>query len=534
MKNQLFCSIAYNVHDSSVSFAIDSHVVLVLEAERIFRVKKKSFNNKKEMEYLVQYGLSYLKKDVDDVTYWAMTTLQNPLLEKEDIFNLETGLPRDPYWKKINILGKKRDVLIINHHLAHAATYLMSDFKNAIIVTCDGGGDYNKLNKKGECVGVYVGNNNSIKRTDIDLGGMINGKFYGACSYFLYGNTNCEGKMMALASYGIPKEKMISKIKKTSFELGTDFYQDSVEILKKLFPEIERGNISISNKNLVNFSASVQKFFSDQRVKDVAKVLKQIGKESNNLVMAGGACLNLDVNTEIFKKFPNMKHFIASCCDDTGQSLGALCILISEILKIRPSVNLPYLGTGKKQFKYTLDSINKAVDILLKDGVIILHNGQAEIGPRALGNRSLITRPDKIEVKQKLSEKIKQRESYRPVAPIVLEEKTSKYFIGPNTSPFMLYKYDVIKSVKEKIEGGVHYDNSARVQTVNKKTNPFLYDLIKRFGDKTGIYVLLNTSLNLKGDPIASTIEDTLKIYNKIEGAKLLVHNGKVKRVHSK
>ncbi|MDO8572482.1 MAG: carbamoyltransferase C-terminal domain-containing protein [bacterium] len=528
MNEQLFCAIAYNVHDSSVSFAVNDRVVLVLEAERIFRIKKKGFNNKKEVEYLIQYGLSYLKKGVKDITYWSMTTLQNPLLEKEDVFNLQTGLPRDPHWKKVKILGKKRDVLIVNHHLAHAATYLMSDFKDAVIVTCDGGGDYNELNKKGECVGAYLGKENQIKRTNIDIGSMINGKFYGACSYFLYNEVHCEGKMMALAAYGTPKTEMTDKLESVMSELGEAFYQDSVEILKKLFPDIEGGNVSIYNKSVVDFSASVQKFFSEHRVKDVAGVLKHIGKESNNLVMAGGACLNLDVNSEILKNFPNMRHFIASCCDDTGQSLGAICILINEVLKVRPFVNLPYLGTGEKQFTYTSDSIDKAVDILLKDGVVILHNGQAEVGPRALGNRSLITRPDKIAVKQKLSEKIKQRESYRPVAPVVLEEKVHEYFMGPAISPFMLYKYDIVKSAQEKIKGGIHHDGSARVQTINRKTNPFLYDLIKSFGDKTGIYVLLNTSLNLKGDPVANSIEDTLGIYDKIKGPKLMLYNGNI------
>jgi carbamoyltransferase len=528
MNEPLFCAIAYNVHDSSVSFAVGNQVVLVLEAERIFRIKKKGFNSKKEMEYLIQYGLSYLKKSVDDVTYWTMATLQNPLLEKEDVFDLQTGIPRDPYWKKITLFGKKRNVFVVNHHLAHAATYLMSDFKDAVIVTCDGGGDYNELNKKGECVGAYLGRENQITRIDIDMGGMINGKFYGACSYFLYNEVHCEGKMMALAAYGTPKTKIINKLESVIFELGEAFYQDSIEILKKIFPNIKGGKVSVYDKDMVDFSASAQKLFSDHRIKDVARVLKDTDAKNSNLVMAGGTCLNLDVNTEILKSFPSMNHFIASCCDDTGQSLGAICILISEVLKVRPSVNLPYLGTGEKQFTYTPDSINKAVDILLKDGVVILHNGQAEIGPRALGNRSLIARSDKIEVKQKLSEKIKQRESYRPVAPIVLEEKVHEYFIGPDTSPFMLYKYDVVKSKQEKIKGGVHFDGSSRVQTVNKTTNPFLYDLIKKFGDKTGIYVLLNTSLNLKGDPIANTIEDTLDIYNKIEGQKVLVYNGNI------
>lgn len=528
-KTQLFCSIAFNVHNASVSFAVDNKAVLVLEAERIFRVKKKGFESKKEMEYLVSCGLSYLNKEADDVTHWAMTTLQNPLLQREDIFDLETGIPRDPYWKKIKILGKNRNVLIVNHHLAHAATYLMSDFKDAAIATCDGGGDYNELNKKGECVGVYVGKNNNIKRADVDIEGMINGKFYGACSYFLYGKTQCEGKMMALAAFGNPRKDMMYKLQRVSSELGTEFYQDSIEILKSLFPNIEVGKISIKNKDIIDFSASVQKLFSDRRVKDISKILKDIGKKSDNLVMAGGACLNLDVNTEILNTFPNIAHFIAPCCDDTGQSLGALCLLIGEVLNVRPEVNLPYLGMGKDKFTYSSDTLDKVVDVLLEDGVAILHNGHAEIGPRALGNRSLIIRPDSIEVKQKLSEEIKQREAYRPVAPVALEGKVQEYFIGPASSPFMLYKYMVKKSVQKKIKGGVHCDGSARVQTVNRKTNPFLYDLIKRFGDRTGIYVLLNTSLNLKGDPIANVVAESMEIYSRINGPKILIYDGKIK-----
>ncbi len=527
MNEQLFCGIAFNVHDSSVSFAINDRVVLVLEAERIFRVKRKVCN-KNEMEYLIQYGLSYLKKKVEDVTCWTMTTLQNPLLQKEDIFNVDTGIPKDLYWKEVEIFGKMRNVLITNHHLAHAATYLMSDFKDAVIITCDGGGDYSFERNTSDCAAVYKGHGNDIGRIITDMGTMINAKFYGACSYFVYNKIHSEGKMMALAAFGIPREEIIEKLENVFLILQTISYRDSTDILKKTFPEIWGTEISIFNKDIVDFSASVQKLFCDHRISDISNILKNINCESNNLIMAGGACLNLDANTAILKSLPKMNHFIASCCDDTGQSLGALCLLITKVLNVRPSVSLPYLGMGENQTIYNTDSIDKVVDILLEDGIAILHNGQAEIGPRALGNRSLIARPDKIEVKKRLSEEIKQREDYRPVAPITLEEKVHEYFIGPATSPYMLYKYDVIQSAQEKIIGGVHYDGSARVQTVNRKTNPFLYDLIKRFGEKTGIYVLLNTSLNLKGDPIANTIEDTLDIYNKIEGHKIMVYNGNI------
>ena len=164
---------------------------------------------------------------------------------------------------------------------------------------------------------------------------------------------------------------------------------------------------------------------------------------------------------------------------------------------------------------------------------MILHNGKSEVGPRALGNRSFVARPDKIEVKRKLSEKIKQRESYRPVAPVVLQDKVHDYFTGEKSSPFMLYKYDVKPIVRNKIEGAIHIDGSARVQTVSKDTNRYLYDLIEAFGNHTGIYMLLNTSLNLKGNPISNTIEDSLGIYSKIESPKCLVFDGNLIEVNN-
>jgi carbamoyltransferase len=169
----------------------------------------------------------------------------------------------------------------------------------------------------------------------------------------------------------------------------------------------------------------------------------------------------------------------------------------------------------------------------LNDGVAIIHNGKSEVGPRALGNRSFIARPDKIEVKQKLSEGIKQRENYRPVAPVVLQDKVHDYFVGSDFSPFMLYKYEVKETVKEKIKGAIHCDGSARVQTVDRESNKFLYDLIKAFGNQTGIYMLLNTSLNLKGNPISNTIEDSLEIYSKIESPKCLVFDGNVIKLNN-
>ena len=162
-KERLYCACAYNVHDSSVSFAINNKVVLILEAERIFKQKKKRCDQR-EMEKLISIGLEYLGKKSKDVNGWAMTTLNNPLLIRDDIIDKNTTNPKEPYYKEVTILGLQTQALIINHHLSHAATYLLSQFDQAIITTCDGGGDHEPKIGVGECFAVYRGENNNITR----------------------------------------------------------------------------------------------------------------------------------------------------------------------------------------------------------------------------------------------------------------------------------------------------------------------------------------------------------------------------------
>lgn len=531
VKKELLCSMAYNWHDSSVSFAIGTKVILVLEAERVFR-KKKKLCNQEEMEYLVKYGLNILKKNIGDVTYWSMTTLNNPYLERSDIINFEEKKIKEPYWKEVTIFGSNKKILIINHHLAHAGIYLSTKFKKAIIVSCDGGGDFNPNINTEECLVVYKGDENNIIRQDLVPDGFISGKTYGVCSTFIYGNeihdpVSSEGKLMALAGFGEIRNEYYDFLKKNFTKIEKADYSEVLKILENSMPDL-KGQAVLQTKDAKDFAATVQKFFVEKRLENINSIIKNISTNEEVIILTGGASLNLDLNTVVMEKYPNFEHFVPSCCDDTGQSLGALSILINKVFNLRPDINLPYLGEGQEEFNYTSETLDNAIDILLKDGVLILHNGKSEIGPRALGNRSFITRPDKLEVKKKLSEKIKQREPYRPVAPIVLEEKVNEYFIGPKQSPFMLYRYEVIKSEINKVIGAVHIDNSARAQTVNHKSNPFLYNLIKRFGDKTGIYVLLNTSLNLRGDPITNKIEEGQAIYEKIPGPKGIIYNGKI------
>lgn len=527
MAQKVFCGIAYNNHDSSVCFAVNDEIKLVLEAERVFHQKKKRCS-KTEMDQLIRYGLGYLDLSISDVDFWCAATLGYPLLTEEDIFESDGFTPKNPFIKKVALLGKERDILFTNHHLSHAASYFMSDFSDAVVITCDGGGDYSSKVKKPDCNAVFYANGLNIKRLDLNTEELMTSKFYGICATFLYNEDNhSEGKLMALAALGQVNFEFYQKLESVLDELGTLPRENGLEILNTNFAEVKNGAFT-RTQDALDFATTVQKLFSDRRISDTQYVLKSIKHDSKNLVFAGGSCLNLDANREIYDTFSNKNQFIAPCCDDTGQALGAVCMAIVKYLGLRPQVTLPYLGMGQEHYEYDSKTLDMVVDTLMRDGIAIVHNGKAEIGPRALGNRSLIARADSIEVKKKLSEQVKQRESYRPVAPLVLKEKLGEYFIGPSTSPFMLYKHDVRDEVMHIIIGCAHVDKSARVQTVEKNNNPFLYDLIKRFGDKTGTYVLLNTSLNLKGDPIANDLMQSLKIYDQIDGEKIIIANGMV------
>jgi carbamoyltransferase len=330
---------------------------------------------------------------------------------------------------------------------------------------------------------------------------------------------------MALAGFGRVRDDYYQFLESAFKEIEATDYTTVMRILDSSLSSL-RGQANIPTDAAKDFAATVHTFFTHKRLSNINRIIDTVASGEEAIVLTGGASLNIDVNSQVARQYPGFRHFVAPCCDDTGQSLGALCILISNALGLRPLVEFPYLGEGQEHFSFTSATLGAAVDILLEDGVLLLHNGKSEIGPRALGNRSFITRPDKLDVKERVSEHIKQREFYRPIAPVVLEERTTEYFRGPERSPFMLYRYDVLEPKIDRIIGAVHADKSARVQTITRTTNPFLYDLTSAFGERTGTYVLLNTSLNLKGEPLANTWQDTLDVYKRVEGTKGIVHNG--------
>lgn len=533
----VFCAIAFNYHDSSVSFAINNSVVLVLEAERVFRQKKKVCT-KKEMDFLICYGLEQINKKVEDVKYWSMTTFNNQYLSEKDTPGISGNKIKDLYWANIKFLGKKRNVLITNHHLSHAGIYLATNFKSSIIISCDGGGDIDPSTNNNECVAIFKGFGNQIEKQNIPTNKFITGKTYGVCSTFIYGadlhaKNPSEGKLMALAGYGKVSNEYYSFLEENYQKIERADYSEVLNILRESNLSHLEGQAMEFTNDSKDFAATVHQFFIYKRLENIEAIVKSFEGKSEAIILTGGASLNLDLNSKILERYSNYENYVAPCCDDTGQSLGSLCLLMTNINGIRPNVKLPYLGEGVDSFDFNEDKLNKAVKVLLNNGILIVHNGRSEVGPRALGNRSFIARPDSLEVKVKLSEKIKQREFYRPVAPMVIQERLKEYFVGPEYSPYMLYKHEVLEDKKEKIIGAVHIDNSARAQTVSAKDNKFIYDLINKFGEETGIYVLLNTSLNLQGEPLSNKIEQSIDIFNKIDGSKCLIYNGEILKIEN-
>lgn len=522
MKLDFLCAIAYNWHDSSVSFAINNRIVLVLEAERVFR-KKKLMCSVNQMEFLVNYGCRVLGRKIDDITLYALQTLGNPHLTDEQ------KVSREPFWAEIQLFGGKRNCLIVNHHLAHASAFLYSPFSEALVLTCDGGGDF------GERVTGYYGNGTELKKLDLKNDEFISAKVYDLCSSHLYSNIRptkdpylspprAEGKMMALAAYGNATPKYINILRKFERELSTTTYQKGFDLLSSVAPELlgEGSNCTVES---MNFAASVNDYFIERRKEDVSQYMKL--NLSSNLVLTGGAHLNLELNTEISKMHPNL--FIPPCCDDTGISLGSLAILISKLYRVRPKLKLPFLGEGNKMSTNEKEStIDYLVEKLKKDYILLIHNGKSEIGPRALGNRSFIARADSIKVKNMLSEKVKQREWYRPVAPIITRENVKDYYIGPEESPFMLFSYEATTKAHNFLPSTIHVNSTARVQTVSNNENPFIHKLLRCWGNESGHPVLLNTSLNLRGMPLSNKSNETIKISKKIPYNNTIIVDGEI------
>lgn len=543
-------------HDSAAAIIKDGKVLAAIEEERFSR---KKFDD--GFPYLsIDYCLSEANlkvTDIDCIAFYDKSVLKFERLLDNYIAVAPRGLKSFlnviPKWIhkrlwvkeeiKKHLKGYSGKILFPEHHLSHAAySFFTSPFDDAAILTVDGVGEWTTTS-----YGTAKNSTINLKQ-DIRWPHSL-GLFYSAFTYFLGFQVNeGEYKLMGLSSYGKPKfydlimENLIDVKEDGSIRLNMKYFAftyDNIMINKKfenLFGIPVRKEDSDIESIHFDIGASAQLVLEEILLKMVNFVYKKTNKK--NLCLGGGVALNGVANYRILKEGPFEKIYIPPSPGDAGSAVGcALYAYYSYLSKQRNLENEHsmisdnvYLGPSysNEKIKTFLESENiqheeyerlellkKVAKLISEKNVVGWYQGRMEWGPRSLGNRSILADPREEKMKDILNKKIKHREGFRPFAPSILEEFVSDYFELDIPSPYMLLVAKVKKP--EKIPAVTHVDGTGRLQTVSKTSNPLYYDLIDEFYKLTEVPVIINTSMNVRGEPIVNTPEQAYQMLLKTD-----------------
>ena len=456
-------------HDASVSLIKDGEILFAGHAERYSKQKNDWFTNKELIKDALQYGYP------DKIAYY-----EKPLLKKLRV-KTKGGFGGESPWFESTELGdlpRKN----FGHHYSHAAAgYYTSSFDDACIIVLDAIGEFTTSS-------VWVGEGNKIKNRYRQTYPVSFGLFYSAFTELIGLMPNQEEYiMMGMAAYGNPN-KYLKKI--------VDYFPSFIGQKYNFHRGITDWKEPITEQDKFDIAAAVQAVYQSRLMELAASAKAMTGKK--NLVFMGGCALNSSANTALWKLFDMI--WIMPNPGDAGSSLGAGAALYGKHLNWKS----PYLG-------YDLGGeypVDKIIAGLKKDKIVAVASGRAEYGPRALGNRSILADPRDPDIKDKVN-LIKQRELFRPFAPVVMAEHASKWFDMDFESPYMQYTVRCLQP--GKIPSVVHEDGTSRVQTVTKEQHPGLWRVLNKFYLETGVPVLLNTSLNIKGQPLLNDETDIIK-----------------------
>ena len=462
--------------------------------------------------------------------------------------------------KKLNKNFKKDRLLFAEHHLSHAASaFYPSPFNESLILTLDGVGEWSTST-------VALGDKNEIKiLKEISFPNSL-GLLYSAFTYYTGFKVNSgEYKLMGLAPYGKPiftneiKTHLIDIKEDGSFRLNQKYfnYTTGLTMTNKKFDKIFGRKPRDANKELLeqfhmDIAASIQNVTEEILIK-ICKNLKK-KYQTDNICLAGGVALNCVANGKFHKENIFKNIWIQPAAGDAGGALGAaLLVWYSHLKKDRfnkeqDNMKGAYLGSsfdsknienqlnqlGAVYKKMNLDNLlAKTVEDLSSEKAVGWFQGKMEFGPRALGNRSILGDPRSGKMQKTLNLKVKFRESFRPFAPAILREDLNSWFDIDTDSPYMLFVSNVKKNhqismtdkeselfgidklnvKRSSIPAVTHVDYSARIQTVHKETNLIFWKLLKKFKEQTGCPILVNTSFNVRGEPIVFSPSDAFKCF---------------------
>lgn len=534
-------------HDSSVALLDNGIVVAAAAEERFTRIKQDPQFPHRALEYCLnranidinnisKVGFSWdvklsgvfraMSRSSGRSVSEYLNNAKNAVFFHRGLAQFQIGAERILRQK----YGYSNEFVKVPHHLCHAAAaYNLSGYGDAAILTIDGTGECDtatfnyaskcNINKLGE-----VSRPHSL--------GLLYGEVTGYLGFNKYSD---EYKVMGLAAYGKPVyqekfSKVIRLMDRGRFRLNLKYftmYGDFVAGLAPLFIDEfgpPRKRDQAVDERSANIACSLQKTIEDA-VCHMAQWLADNTK-CQNLCLSGGVSLNGVANAEILRRRIFKSIFIDPAADDSGTSLGAAAYICNLAgLKVRPTSN--YWGPeyssqyieetlAKCKVRYIkLDNTPKACAELLAQGRIIgWFQGRMEWGPRALGNRSILADPREPKMKELVNASVKYREGFRPFAPAVLQERADEYFIMPQPEiPHMNVVVRVREEKKRVIPAVTHVDGTARVQTVTSDFNPMFRKAIEEFSQLTGVPVILNTSFNIKGEPIVCSPDDALRCF---------------------
>jgi carbamoyltransferase len=453
-----------------------------------------------------------------------------------------------PIWMKDKIrlrsyiqkrLQTDKDILFCGHHMSHAASaFLVSPFEKAAIITADGVGEWDST-----CIG-YGDGHRMVLEKKIEFPHSV-GLFYSALTAYLGFKVNdAEWKVMGLAPYGEPKYvdqfmQLVDIKPDGSFRLNMDYYahhwseSTMLNRWERLFGQPPRKPETELAKYHYDIARSGQAVVEKIMIGMATAVHQRYGFD--DLCIGGGVGLNSVANWKILKQGSGFKNiFIQPAAGDDGGALGAAFWVWNCVLNQPRKFTMRHAYWGPEysdeEIAATLDRVGakyeklsreqlleETVKAIASDKVIGWFQGRQEFGPRALGSRSILANPGNSKMKDIINAKVKFREWFRPFAPSVLKEAAHLYFEMPEgfDSPYMLLVPQVRQEWRSKLSAITHEDGTGRVQTVERDITPLYYDLIKRWGDVSGVPVILNTSFNVRGEPIVTTPENAYNTFVK-------------------
>jgi len=439
---------------------------------------------------------------------------------------------------------KRARIHKVEHHRAHlASAFFASPFEEAAVVSVDGFGDYSSVQW-----GVGRGNRIDVRGSVLFPHSL--GIFYTAFTQFLgfpkYGD---EYKMMGLAAYGEPRfAPLVRRVVRTisgQCRLDLNYFTHHNQGVKMTWDGCEPVSSNLFSRKMVRMFGDAREPRSDltSRHADLAASVQVVLEENyfsllnhvyqqtkqKSLCLAGGVALNCAANGKIFEKTPFRDLYIQPAASDAGTSIGAALSVWHERLNRPRSLVMQHAYYGPEytdsEIRAELSSagvnyahvngtelVNRAAAEIAAGKVVGWFQGRMEFGPRALGNRSILADPRRRDMKQLLNSRIKHREHFRPFCPSVLQEAVSDFFETDYPSPFMVTAYKIKPERQQDIPAVTHADGTGRLQTVDRESNPLYWELIRRFGEITGVPVLLNTSFN-ENEPIVQTPAEALDCF---------------------